>query len=103
MTAGKLLYILYTNGGEKTMGKMDKQYPRTLREIEALEEEVLCPQHIVKFLGSNENTINCSAEAGKLPWAYKLGSRTVIPKEAFIHWHKYGAVLRNNNKLTGDA
>jgi len=71
---------------------MERTYPTTLEEIEALNADVLYPWQITKYLNANEDTINCAAKAGLLPWAYKLGSRTVIPKKAFINYHRYGQV-----------
>ena len=69
---------------------MERTYPATLEEIEAIDDDVLSPWQVVKYLKSNEQTINCAAKAGLLPWAYKLGTRTIIPKKAFVNYHKYG-------------
>jgi len=71
---------------------VERKYPATLEEIEALDEDILSTWQVTKYLKTNENTINCEAKAGLLPWAYKLGSRTVIPKMAFINYHRYGQV-----------
>jgi len=71
---------------------MEREYPTTLEEIEAIDEDVLYPWQVIKYLNTTEDTINCSAKAGLLPWAYKLGTRTVIPKKAFLNYHKYGQV-----------
>ena len=71
---------------------MERTYPTTLEEIEALEQDVLYPWQIIKYLNTVEATVNCSAKAGTLPWAYKLGKRTVIPKRAFVNYHKFGQV-----------
>ena len=67
-------------------------YPTTLEEIEAVEGDVLYTWQVVKYLKSSEDKINCAAKAGLLPWAYKIESRTVIPKRAFVNYHKYGQV-----------
>ena len=72
---------------------MERDPPSTLEEIEQLTDEILYPWHVAKYLGTCENTINCAARARLLPWAYKLGKHTRIPKQAFVNWHKYGAAF----------
>ncbi len=64
--------------------------PETLEEIAALEVNTLRPVDVATYLHACPNTISAQAKLGLLPWAYKLGSRTVIPKEAFVHYHRYG-------------
>ena len=52
----------------------------TLEEIEALPRNTLRPADVAPYLNACRQTINVAARDGLLPWAYKLGSRTVIPK-----------------------
>lgn len=73
--------------------------PTTLEEIEAIDKEMLTPADVATYLGSTQNTINNSAEKKLLPWAYKLGNRTMIPKAAFIHCHRFGRVVINGMKI----
>ena len=65
----------------------------TLADLEAITGETLKTADVAAYLNACPNTINNAAKMGVLPWAYKLGSRTIIPKDAFIHYHKYGQVL----------
>lgn len=77
---------------------MERIYPKSLEEIEALEEDILSPWHVCKYLKTGEQTINCAVKAGLIPWAYLLGSRVVIPKKAFVNYHRYGQVLAGTVK-----
>jgi len=65
----------------------------TLEEIEALPRNTLRPADVAPYLNACRQTINIAARDGLLPWAYKLGSRTVIPKEAFVSYHRHGQVV----------
>jgi hypothetical protein len=71
-----------------------KGAPTSLEEIENLDRDLLRPEDVAAYLHTGQYTINCASKAGLLPWAYNLGKRTVIPKEAFIHYHRYGAVIK---------
>jgi len=62
----------------------------TLTEIEAIEKNMLTPADVCAFLGVDKFSINCASKNGTLPWAIQMGSRTIISKEAFLHWSKYG-------------
>jgi len=64
--------------------------PTTLAEIEALPKNRLTPDDVFVYLGCNRQNINLASKAGTLPWAYQMGSRTIIPKEAFVNYHRYG-------------
>lgn len=75
----------------------------TLAEIEALETNTLRPVDVATYLHSCPNTISNAAKLGLLPWAYKLGTRTVIPKEAFIFYHKYGQVFKDRPIANSEA
>lgn len=72
-----------------------KGRPTTLEEIEALPSDTLRPCDVAAYLHTDQYSVNCASKAGLLPWAYQLGSRTIIPKEAFIHFHKYGKMNIN--------
>jgi len=67
--------------------------PITLEDIENLPKEVLNPADVAGYLKMSQQSINCAATAGQLPWAYKANSRTIIPKRAFVHYHRYGQVM----------
>lgn len=69
--------------------------PDTLEEIEALEKNTLCPADVAPFLKVSQYSINCASKAGTLPWAYQMGTKTIIPKDAFVYCHKYGTPRLN--------
>ena len=71
----------------------------TLKEIEQIDKEMLIPADVATFLGCGTHNINCACKAGTLPWAYMVGTRCKIPKEAFVHYHRYGAAL-NEMRIT---
>jgi len=62
----------------------------TLDEIAAIPKNILTPEDVCAYMGCNQYNINCASKAGTLPWAYQLGARTLIPKEAFLYHHRYG-------------
>ena len=68
----------------------DRGIPTTLEEIEALPKNILCPEDVCGYLECDKYSINCASKAGQLPFAYQKGTRTVIPKEAFLNYHRYG-------------
>jgi excisionase family DNA binding protein len=63
----------------------------TLTEIEALGKNILTPSDVAAYLDMSQYTINLACKAGQLPWAYMVGTRCKIPKEAFVNWHRYGS------------
>jgi len=65
----------------------------TLEDIEAIPKNMLTPADVAGYLECAPYSINCAAKAGQLPFAYMLGTRVKIPKEAFINYHRYGATL----------
>ena len=65
----------------------DKGKPNTLEEIEAIPKNVLIPEDVAAFLGVDKYSINLASKAGTLPWAYTMGSRCFIPKDAFCNFH----------------
>ena len=72
-----------------------KGQPTTLSEIEALDKNTLTPTDVAAYLRVNPYSINCACKAGTLPWAYQMGSNTIIPREAFVRYHKYGSAVRD--------
>lgn len=73
--------------------------PTTLEDIESLDKDILVPADVAEYLGVKQHSINCASKAGTLPWAYQMGSRTLIPKQAFVQWHRTGAVVRRSKSL----
>jgi len=69
----------------------EKGRPTTIEEVEAIPRNTLLPKHIARVLNCDPYLINCACKAGTLPWAVQMKSRTVISKEAFIFWYKYGS------------
>ena len=79
-------------GAVKIIKAGEREYPTTLEEVGNVEGEVLYPWHIVKILKTTENTLNCAAKAGNLPYGHVIEGRTVIFKRAFLHYCLYGQV-----------
>ena len=67
----------------------------SLEDIEALPKNTLTPADVAGYLGMNPYNINCACKAGTVPWAFQVKSRTVISKSAFVHWMRYGAVVKD--------
>ena len=68
----------------------DRGQATTLEEIEAIPKNTLTPEDVAGYIGCNPYNINLSVKVGSIPWAYQIGNRTVIPKEAFLRFHRYG-------------
>lgn len=67
----------------------------TIREVEALEREVLRPADVAAVLGIHPQCINEMAKAGTLPFPYiRSGNRTKIPKAGFLRWMQGGEPFR---------
>ena len=59
----------------------------TLKEIEALDKEMLVPSDIAPILGCSPYTINVATRDGKNPFPFpviRMGTRVRIPKMPFI-------------------
>ncbi len=66
----------------------------TLADIEALDKETLTVAEVAKYLGVFPQCLREGIRAG-VPWGYVLGKASfVIPKQAFVSYHKYGAVIQ---------
>lgn len=81
----------------------DRGLPTNLEEIAALPKNILCPEDVCGYLECDKYSINCASKAGTLPWAYQQGSKTRIPKEAFINWHRYGRMQSLKSGLYAHA
>jgi len=67
--------------------------PETLEEIEAIPKNTLTPADVCGYLGVTQYSVNLASKAGTLPYAYQMGSRTIIPKDAFVFFHRYGNAI----------
>lgn len=67
---------------------------KTLEQIEALDKEFLSISDVSEYLGKVPQGVRVSIRAG-VPWGYVMESSTfIIPRRAFVNYHKYGAVIR---------
>lgn len=65
----------------------DKNSPKTLEDIEALDKEMLIPSDIASILGCNPYAINICTRNGKNPFPFpviRMGTRVRIPKAPFL-------------------
>lgn len=59
----------------------------TLKEIEALDKEMLVPSDVAGYLGCSPYTINVATRNGNNPFPFpviRMGTRVRIPKIPFI-------------------
>ena len=76
----------------------------TLDEIAGMPKNILTPEDVCGYLECDKYSINLACKAGTLPWAYLKGSRVIIPKEAFVWWHRYGeAKITESGLFTADV
>jgi len=62
----------------------------TLDEIESMPGEFISTAVAAQYMQSTPNTVNTSIALGLFPFAYKAGKRNMIPKRAFVNFHRYG-------------
>ena len=68
----------------------------TLSEIEAIDKEFLSPSEVAEYLHKKPQGVRVSMRKG-VPWGYVMEEATfIIPKQAFVNYHKYGAVIQIN-------
>ena len=59
----------------------------TLDEIRKSDKPYLIPSDVAEVFGCNPHAIRIRAQAGTLEFPYfRSGSRTKIPREAFLAW-----------------
>ena len=67
---------------------------RTLEDIENIEGDFLTVTEVSEHLAVHPQYIRVAIRNG-VPWGYVLGKcKFVIPKQAFVSFHKYGAVIK---------
>jgi hypothetical protein len=73
----------------------------TLEDIENIPRETLKIREVAEYLQCNQQSIRSSIRCKQVPWGYIIGqSKYIIPKRAFVHWHKYGnAGQANENSI----
>jgi len=60
----------------------------TLDEIAAIDKEFLTPKEVAPYLGVEPYSINNTLKhGGVIPWAYRIGTRAIIPKTRFVMYH----------------
>ncbi len=65
----------------------DRDSPKTLEDIEALDKEMLIPADIAPIIGCNPYAINVCTRNGENPFPFpiiRMGTRVRIPKIPFI-------------------
>lgn len=63
----------------------------TMAEIIQSEKDMLTPAEIAPILGVHPSFICAKAKEGTLEFAsFRSGDTTKIPREAFIHWMRFG-------------
>ncbi len=65
----------------------DRDSPKTLEDIEALNKEMLIPADIAPIIGCNPYAINVCTQNGENPFPFpiiRMGTRVRIPKIPFI-------------------
>lgn len=81
------------NRGVDNMATSWKNQPRTLEEIEALQDEVLTCQQVAPILGANPATIHGQAVDAPYMLGFPvivMGSRVKIPKRPFLKFMREG-------------
>lgn len=69
----------------------ENKAPTTLKEIEAIKSDMLIPRDVYGYLGVSQYRINCQAQKAPEKLGFPvtiLGTRVLIPKDAFIAWAK---------------
>lgn len=65
----------------------------TLEDIEKMDTEFLDIPTVAEYLGKNPQPVRQSIRNG-VPWGYVMGNADFrIPRQAFVNYHKYGAVV----------
>jgi hypothetical protein len=71
----------------------------TLQDIEDIPREFLKISEAAEYLQCSPQGLRVSIRRGNVPWAYMIGQATfIIPKRAFVHWHKYGMSMPENKE-----
>ena len=67
----------------------------TLSDIEQIDTEFLPISVVAEYLGMSHQPQPLRESIRKgVPWAYVIGrAKFVIPKQAFISWHKHGGII----------
>jgi hypothetical protein len=78
--------------------KIEEERPLTIDDIEALPVINLVPRIVAFYEKCYQYNINLSMKNGELPYAHPRGNRCVIPKDAYVHFRRYGAVLTDKRQ-----
>ena len=78
--------------------EIEDKRPLKIEDIESLPVINLVPAIVAFFEKCFQYNINLAAKNGDLPYGFIRGNRCVIPKEAYVHYHRYGAVQTNKQK-----
>ena len=65
----------------------------TLKDIEAMDKELLLMEDIAPFLGANPQSLRSQAQDNPSMLGFPvivIGARVKTPKAAFIHFMRYG-------------
>ena len=75
----------------------------TLEQIRASDKDYLIPADIAEVFGCDPHIIRIEAKAGTLPFnAIRVGSRTKIPRLAFLAWMD-GTNANENRAIASSA
>lgn len=70
----------------------------TLEQLERMEGDFLKVADVAEYLCKRTDTIHQSIRNG-VPWAYVIGNSTyMIPKRAFVNYHRYGGMIITQKK-----